>query len=131
MTSAGDNARARNWASSSVNDSSVGFTRLVNAPVKLTWPATTSVVFRNCLRVMKPKSRRRKPRKNGTRVEYPWDMAHISDTGSTPGPEQGRAHSLERWSNYVWRDGFQVPDLEPLERLMVRTCNHLYEVIVI
>jgi hypothetical protein len=58
-------------------------------------------------------------------------MAHISDTGNTPGPEQDRAHSLERWSNYVWHDGFQIPDLAPLERLMVRTCNHLYEVIVI
>src|SRR5512140_2319203 len=58
-------------------------------------------------------------------------MAHTSDTGNAPGPEHDRAHSLERWSTYAWRDGLQVPDLAPLERLLVRTCNHLYEVIVI
>jgi hypothetical protein len=56
-------------------------------------------------------------------------MADNPDTGNTPGPE--RAHSLERWSNFVWRDGLQIPDLAPLERLLIRTCNHLYEVIIV
>lgn len=41
------------------------------------------------------------------------------------------AHSLDRWSSYSWRDGLQVSDLAPLERLVIRTCNHPYEVIVI
>jgi hypothetical protein len=58
-------------------------------------------------------------------------MAFYSDTSNAPGPEPDLAHSLDRWSNYAWRDGLQVPDLAPLERLLVRTCNHLYEVIVI
>ena len=58
-------------------------------------------------------------------------MADTSDTGNFPGPEQGRAHSLERWASYVWRDGLQIPDLAPLERLLVKTCNHIYEVIVV
>lgn len=41
------------------------------------------------------------------------------------------AHSLDRWCAHDWRDGLQVTDLAPLERVFVRTCNHRYEIIVL
>ncbi len=58
-------------------------------------------------------------------------MADYSAPGDTPGPEQTRAHCLDRWAAFDWRDGLQVPDLAPLDRLVVRTCNHVYELIVL
>jgi hypothetical protein len=45
--------------------------------------------------------------------------------------ELARAHSLDRWASHNWPDGLQVPDLAPLDRLLVRTRNHLYELIVL
>jgi hypothetical protein len=44
---------------------------------------------------------------------------------------QVRAQSLERWSAYHWRDGIQIPDAAPLDRLLVRTRNHVYDIIVL
>jgi hypothetical protein len=41
------------------------------------------------------------------------------------------AHSLDSWCACGWRDGLQVPALPPLEHLLVRTCNHVYELIVL
>ena len=41
------------------------------------------------------------------------------------------AHSLDAWCAYLWRDGLQIPALKPLERLLVRTCNHLYDIVVV
>lgn len=54
-----------------------------------------------------------------------------SQSSISPGAGQGRAHSLDRWCTYQWRDGIQVPDVSPLDRLLVRTRNHLYDLIVL
>lgn len=53
------------------------------------------------------------------------------DPGTSPGIAQASAHSLDRWCAHDWRNGIQIPSLEPLDRLLVRTCNHIYEVIVL
>ncbi len=54
-----------------------------------------------------------------------------SMTGTSPAPDTARAQSLEEWCAHRWKNGVQVPELAPLERLLVRTRNNLYEVIVI
>jgi len=54
-----------------------------------------------------------------------------SSTGTSIGRTTSSVHSLETWCSYEWRNGVQVPTLEPLDRLMVRTCNHVYELIVL
>jgi hypothetical protein len=51
-----------------------------------------------------------------------------TDLPSEAGPVM--AHSLDAWCAHPWCDGLQVPALAPLERLIVRTCNTVYEVIV-
>jgi hypothetical protein len=53
------------------------------------------------------------------------------DPGTSPGMTQPSGHSLEHWCAYDWRNGLQIPALDPLDRLLVRTCNHVYEVIVL
>lgn len=40
-------------------------------------------------------------------------------------------HSLDGWCAHDWRDGIHIPSLAPLDRLLVRTCNHVYDVIVV
>jgi hypothetical protein len=58
----------------------------------------------------------------------------VSDTQLTdvtpPQPGPLMAHTSDSWCAYPWRDGIQVPSLAPLDRLAVRTCNSVYEVIV-
>jgi hypothetical protein len=53
---------------------------------------------------------------------------HLSDTA--PGGGLSLAHTSEAWCAYPWHDGLQVTSLAPLDRLLVRTCNTVYEVIV-
>jgi hypothetical protein len=53
------------------------------------------------------------------------------DPRTSAGRAQASAHSLDRWCAHEWRNGIQIPALEPLDRLLVRTCNHVYEVIVL
>ena len=50
-----------------------------------------------------------------------------------PPPEPGtiKAHTLSAWCAAPWRDGLQIPLLAPLQRLLIRTCNSLYEIIVL
>lgn len=52
------------------------------------------------------------------------------DPDTSPGMAQASAHSLDGWCAYDWRNGIQIPALQPLDHLLVRTCNHVYEVIV-
>jgi hypothetical protein len=54
---------------------------------------------------------------------------YLTDTST--GMATSSVHSLETWCSYEWRNGVQVPALEPLDRLVVRTCNHVYELIVL
>src|SRR5512139_3066885 len=59
-------------------------------------------------------------------------MAVVTSHSSvSPGARLARAHSLERWSTHQWRDGVQIPDVAPLDRLLVRTRNHVYDIIVL
>jgi hypothetical protein len=37
---------------------------------------------------------------------------------------------LDRWATHDWRDGLRIPDLLPLDRLIVRTQNSTYELVV-
>jgi hypothetical protein len=59
----------------------------------------------------------------------------MADTSCTAPPSSESSIpsvcSLETWVAYEWRNGVQVPELEPLDRLLVRTCNHIYEIIVL
>jgi hypothetical protein len=56
-----------------------------------------------------------------------------SNTGTTTATasDSGKAQSLEEWCAYRWKNGVQVPELPPLERLLVRTHNNLYEIIIV
>jgi hypothetical protein len=54
-----------------------------------------------------------------------------SNPGTSPAPDSGKVQSLDAWCGYGWKNGLQVQDLPPLERLLVRTRNNLYEIIVI
>ena len=38
---------------------------------------------------------------------------------------------LDTWSDDLWTDGIQIPELEPLDTLTVETSNHTYELTVI
>jgi len=59
-------------------------------------------------------------------------MAVVTSQSSTSRPAaQARAHSLERWCTHEWRDGVQIPEAAPLDRLLVRTRNHVYDIIVL
>jgi hypothetical protein len=37
---------------------------------------------------------------------------------------------LDRWAAHDWRDGLRIPDLLPLDRVIVRTQNSIYELVV-
>ena len=37
---------------------------------------------------------------------------------------------LDRWAAHDWRDGLQIDSLLPLDRLIVRTLNSTYEIVV-
>ena len=37
---------------------------------------------------------------------------------------------LDRWTAHDWRDGLQIDRLLPLDRLIVRTLNSTYEIVV-
>jgi hypothetical protein len=37
---------------------------------------------------------------------------------------------LDRWATHDWRDGLRIPDLSPLDRVIVRTQNSTYELVV-
>lgn len=41
-----------------------------------------------------------------------------------------RPIALDSWATHDWRNGLLVTSLAPLDRLLVRTCNHTYELIV-
>lgn len=51
--------------------------------------------------------------------------------GSASGPSQVSAHSLDGWCAHDWQNGIHIPSLAPLDHLLVRTCNHVYDVIVV
>jgi len=55
--------------------------------------------------------------------------SHSTDLPSLP-QSPAMACTSEAWCAYPWRDGLQVPSLAPLDHLLVRTRNSLYEVIV-
>jgi len=38
---------------------------------------------------------------------------------------------LDRWARHDWRDGMDIGDLLPLDRLVVRTLNSTYEIVVV
>jgi hypothetical protein len=58
---------------------------------------------------------------------------HVMDqhptTATTGTPIAGHAF-LERWAAHDWRDGLRVDDLLPLDRVIVRTLNSVYELVV-
>jgi len=37
---------------------------------------------------------------------------------------------LDRWADHDWRDGLRVTDLLPLDRVVVRTLNSTYEIVI-
>jgi hypothetical protein len=37
---------------------------------------------------------------------------------------------LDRWAAHDWRNGLRITDLVPLDRLIVRTANSTYEIVV-
>lgn len=37
---------------------------------------------------------------------------------------------LDRWAAHDWRDGLRITDLLPLDRLIVRTLNSTYEIVI-
>lgn len=37
---------------------------------------------------------------------------------------------LDRWAEFDWRDGLRIDSLMPLDRLIVRTLNSTYEIVV-
>jgi len=37
---------------------------------------------------------------------------------------------LDRWAAYDWRDGLRIDTLLPLDRIIVRTLNSVYEIVV-
>ena len=53
------------------------------------------------------------------------------DTTITPaGGAISAGALLDRWSEHDWRNGLRVTDLTPLDRLIVRTLNSTYEIVV-
>jgi len=42
-----------------------------------------------------------------------------------------RGAMLDRWADFDWRDGTRIDDLQPLDRLTVRTVNSTYELVVV
>jgi hypothetical protein len=58
-------------------------------------------------------------------------MAHPRSTAGTSPADTARAQSLDEWCKFDWDRGVQVPSLSTLERLLVRTRNTVYELIVL
>lgn len=60
-------------------------------------------------------------------------MTHPSASAiPTPATSQSLAYTSDAWCAYPWEsNGVQVPALTALERLRVRTCNSVYEIIVL
>jgi len=45
-------------------------------------------------------------------------------------PARVPAATLDTWTAHDWRHGVFLPNLAPYDRLIVRTCNSTYEIIV-
>jgi hypothetical protein len=58
--------------------------------------------------------------------EHPTTVAHPGTHVTVPS-----SGILSSWSGRDWSDGIHVGEVSPLERLVVRTANSLYEVIVL
>ncbi|MEP7304948.1 MAG: hypothetical protein ABJA98_05480 [Acidobacteriota bacterium] len=57
-------------------------------------------------------------------------MPHKTTTSSS-GAVVATAAILDRWSTHDWRDGMSIADLQPLDRVTVRTLNSTYEIVVV
>lgn len=54
------------------------------------------------------------------------------DTSVTlPNTPIAAAATLDRWSSHDWRGGASIGDLQPLDRLTVRTRNSTYEIVIV
>jgi hypothetical protein len=51
-------------------------------------------------------------------------------TITSAGTAVAAAGFLDRWAAHDWRDGLRITDLLPLDRVMVRTLNSTYEIVV-
>jgi hypothetical protein len=56
-------------------------------------------------------------------------MAHDSTIGSAH-TQIAAAALLDRWAAHDWSDGLRITDLLPLDRVVVRTLNSTYEMVV-
>jgi hypothetical protein len=54
-----------------------------------------------------------------------------SNAGTSSVRDTARAQSLDEWCAFDWDSGVQVPNLSSLARLLVRTRNTVYELIVL
>lgn len=53
------------------------------------------------------------------------------ETTRTPGALVAAGATIDRWTAHDWRDGTSVGDLQPLDRLIVRTRNSTYEIVIV
>jgi hypothetical protein len=51
-------------------------------------------------------------------------------TITSAGTAVAAAGFLDRWAAHDWRDGLRITDLLPLDRVMVRTLNSTYEIVI-
>ena len=58
-------------------------------------------------------------------------MRDESTTISPAGTLVATAATLDHWSACDWRDGTRIGELQPLDRLVVRTRNSVYEIVVV
>jgi hypothetical protein len=54
------------------------------------------------------------------------DESTITSAGTAVAP----AGLLDRWAAHDWQDGLRVTDLLPLDRVIVRTLNSTYEIVI-
>jgi hypothetical protein len=54
------------------------------------------------------------------------DETTITSAGTAVAP----AGLLDRWAAHDWQDGLRVTDLLPLDRVIVRTLNSTYEIVI-
>jgi len=52
-------------------------------------------------------------------------------TTTSSGAVVAAAAILDRWATHDWRDGMSIADLQPLDRVTVRTLNSTYEIVVV
>jgi hypothetical protein len=52
-------------------------------------------------------------------------------TTTSSGAVVAAAAILDRWATHDWRNGMSIADLQPLDRLTVRTLNSTYEIVVV